>query len=375
MLIYITLILFCFLLSAFKLPKSIENSALILIALFLCFGYMTGTDWISYEKYFNDVSFGERMLSTRESGYFFIQSIVKSWGIEFWTFHITVKVLIFIVLVNFIRRFEANVFLFLTLFIPESGLYLFVDCPFRNLIGVGFGLIAFNYLFKKKTAAFFVFSILATLFHLSAVVLFLVYFIYRVNIKTHIVLIATVIIYIVAFNADFLIKTIYLPLTNISPVIHDRLKGYFLDSDFIANTVNIGTYIRLFVLLILLLFKNQIIAGDERRSYVYNLAIIFLFFYPLGVSMKIMQRFSLYLYPFYILSIIYLLKSVQINMNRYILYSFFVLLSFFQTYNLVTRDFRYVPYSNYIDHWIRKDFPDIEYRYNYNRKHSPYRKP
>lgn len=375
MLIYITVILFCFLLSAFKLPKSIENSALILIALFLCFGYMTGTDWISYEKYFNDVTFGERMLSSRESGYFFIQSIVKSMGIEFWPFHITVKVLIFIVFVYFVRRFEVNIFLFLALFIPESGLYLFIDCPFRNLIAMGFALIALNYLFDKKTMAFFLFSVLAILFHISAVVLILVYFIYKVDIKTHIVLIATVIIYVIAFNADFLIKTIYLPLTNISPMIHDRLRSYFLDSEFIANTVNIGTYIRLFVLLILLLFKNQIISGDERRAYIYNLSIIFLLLYPLGVSMKILQRFSLYLYPFYILSIIYLLKSVKISTNRYLLYSFFVLLSFFQTYNLVTRDFRYVPYSSYIEHWIRNDFPDIEYRYNYNRKHSPYRKP
>lgn len=373
MLIYFAVIFFSFLLSFLKLPRYAENMALLLIAIFLCSGYMTGTDWISYEKYYRDVEFGNSTALTKESGYFLIQNLFRNFGVEFWTFHIVFKLLIFVQFVYFVRCFNLNVFLFLALFIPEVGLYLFIDCPFRNLIAISLSLIGFLYLFNKKPLGYFLFATLAIMFHLSAVVLIPIYFLYKTEIKLITLLILTAAVYTIAFNINFLIQSIYLPISNLYPAIGERLKYYFTNPDFISGTINIGSFIRIFILVLLLIFKSQIIANDERRSYIYNLSIFFLLLYPLGVSMKIFQRFSLYLFPFYIFSIIYMIKSLVINSNRYLLYTFFIFLAFFQTHNLITRDFRYIPYSNYIYHYYKKDFPDIEYRYNYNRKNSPYK--
>lgn len=373
MLVYFGLILICFILSLFKLSKPLENTALVLIAIFMCFGYMTGTDWYSYEQFYTNELLTQKMSGKIEVGYFFIQNLSKQLGLDFWTFHIIVKLLVFFSLINFIRHFNVNVFLFLALFIPEAGLYLFIDCPFRNLIAIGFSLLAFTKLFDNKTVLFFVYVVLALLFHLSAIVMILVFFVYKKDMRTIFVLISAFIIYTLAFNVDFLIKHVYIPLTKISPLIEERLDMYLTSSKFIANKVNIGTFIRLFVLLILLLYKENIVSGDKKRSYIFNLAMLFLLIYPFGISMKILQRFLFYFIPFYVLNIIYLLKSFQIKTNKYLIGLFFVLLSFAQTYNTVTADFRYVPYTNYLEYYFKGNFPDKEYRYQYNRKHSPYR--
>lgn len=365
--------MFCFSLSTVKLSKSIENSALILIAFFLCFGYMTGTDWYSYEQYYNNKLLANEIAKIREFGYFYLQTLIGELGVDFWVFHITIKLLVFYSLVNFIRRFDANLFLFLALFIPGAGLYLFIDCPFRNLIALGISLQAFNKLFENKTLSYFLYTFIAMTFHVTAIILIPIYFVYKKDIKITFAIIATLIVYSVAFNIDFLISNIYTPLMKISPSIGERLKLYLLDSRFISDKINAGSFIRLFILTILLIFKERIISGEKNRSYVLNLSILFLIFYPLGISLKVFQRFTLFLFPFYALSIVYLLKSLKINTNKIILNSFFLLFSLLQTYTTISKDFRYVPYTNYIDYSARKDFPTIEYRSQYNRKNSPYK--
>lgn len=374
MFIYFAVILFCFLLSTVKLPKSIENSALILIAFFLCFGYTTGTDWYAYEQFYNNRLLAIESSKTGEFGYFYLQTLIGGLGVGFWIFHIAIKLLVFYSLISFVRRFDINLFLFLALFIPEAGLYLFIDCPFRNLIALGISLIAYNKLFDNKTLSYFIYVFIAMTFHVTAIIMIPIYFVYKKDIKITFAIISTVIIYSFAFNIDFLISNIYTPLIKISPTLGERLEGYLFDSRFISDKINAGSFIRLFILFILLLFKEKIISGDKYRSYILNLSILFLIFYPLGVSLKVFQRFTLFLFPFYTLSILYLLKSLEIKTNKYILTMFFVLFSFMQTYKTVSMDFRYVPYTNYMIHSIKQDFQSIDYRYQYNRKHSPYKK-
>jgi len=372
MYIYITIILFCFLLSTVKLPKSIENTALILIAFFLCFGYMTGSDWYNYERYYCNPIFSVKVAKL-EFGYIYLQTVMEKLGVDFWIFHITIKLLVFYSLIKFIRKFNINIFLFLALFIPEVGFYLFIDCPFRNLIAFGICLIAFNKLFENKIYSFFIYVFLAISFHASALIMLFLFFVYKKNIKTTYILISIFTVYFLAFNLDFLISTIYIPLTNLNPTISERLKIYLLDTNFTSDKFNIGSYIRLLIMLILVLFKDKITSELKDRTYILNLSILFLLLYPLGVSFKILQRFNLYLFPFYILSILYLLKSVKLKANIYILNLLFVSFSIMQTYKTISNDFRYVPYTNYLFYSIQNNYPPLEYRHQYNHKNSPYK--
>jgi len=334
---------------------------------------MTGSDWYNYEQYYTNPDYSKQ-LAKLEFGYVWVQTFFSKIGVDFWLFHIAAKLLVFYALVSFIRSFNVNIFLFLAFFIPEVGFYLFIDCPFRNLIALGFSFIAFKNLFENKAKNFFIFALIAMCFHLSAIIMILFYFVYKKNIKTLTVLIISFILYVLAFNVDFLMTNIYIPLTKMSPLISERLKNYFLDPRYISEKISLGIFIRLFVLLILLLFKETIINGDKKRQFVYNLSVIFLLIYPFGVTIKIFHRLSLFIVPFYIMCISYLLSSFTVKVNRYLFYTFFILLYLKQTYSLVTYDYKYVPYTNYITYVVKNDYPNIEYRHEYNPKHSPYKK-
>ncbi len=372
MLIYFSVIILSLILSMFKLPKAIENIGLLIIGIFLCAGYMTGSDWYNYEQYYTNPDYLDQ-LKKLEVGYVFLQSFFSNLGVEFWIFHISVKLLVFFAIVRFVRYFKLNIFLFLAFFIPETGLYLFIDCPFRNLIALGIALIALMLLFDKKTLWFFIFTAIALLFHLSALVLIPIYFLYKKNINTLFILIAGLVLYLLAYNVEFLMKSLFLPLTKISPVISERLKYYFINTRYVSDEIGLGVFIRFFVLLILLLFKETIIAGDTKRQYFFNLTVLFLLLYPFTLTVKIFYRFSLFLIPFYISSIVLMITSFKTYTNKLLLYSFFILLYFKQTFSLVTYDYRYVPYTNYIIYYYSKDLPSIDYRELYNHKHSPYR--
>lgn len=374
MLIYLAVILFCFILAFFKLPKFVENGALILIALFLCFGYMTGTDWFNYEYYYQVLSVSKKNPISFEIGYNTLQVIFSKLGVDFWVFHILMKLLVFYSIISFIRWLDINVFLFLALFLPEIGFYLFIDCPFRNLIAIGIGLIAYRKLFENKKISFFIFVALAMSFHIASSVLIILFFLYKTNIKTSYYLLLIVVVYILAYNVDFLISKIYIPLTKISSILHERLLVYFLNEDFISQKMSFGAIVRLVILAIILLFKDAIISGDEKRKYIFNMVMVFFLLFPLGASMKILHRFTMFISPLYIIALILMLKSLTIKTNRYLLYTFFVLLSMMQTYLVVTEDYRYVPYTNYAHYWIKKDLPDMYYRHDYNIKNSPHKK-
>ena len=110
--------MFCFLLAFFKMPRSIENSALALVAFFLCFGYMTGSDWYMYELFYENIEMADLAEQDKESGYFIVQNFFSKLGVDFWVFHIGIKLLVFYSIVFFIRSFIFNFFLFLALFIP-----------------------------------------------------------------------------------------------------------------------------------------------------------------------------------------------------------------------------------------------------------------
>ena len=105
--------------------------------IFLCAGYMCGTDWRSYEFAYNHSSLSTVNQEIFEIGYSYLQAICHTLGINFWIFHIALKSIVFFSLCYFVKVFKQNLFLFWFLFLPDMGFYLFIDCPFRNLLAAG----------------------------------------------------------------------------------------------------------------------------------------------------------------------------------------------------------------------------------------------
>lgn len=372
MLIYLLAITICFFASLQK-NKLVEYYFLLLLLLFLCGGYMTGTDWRVYELAYNDADIKKIFDERFEIGYGILQSICNKFCIDFWTFHIVIKIIIFLCTCRFIDYFKANLLLFWALFLPEMGFFLFIDCPFRNLIAFGIWGIAVPSLLERRAIAYFLLITLAFCFHSSALILYFLYFLWGLHLKNKYWLILFVLMNIMAYKLDYILDNFFVSIFDLAPLLKDKLLAYILDEKYLSSKINIGTIYRAFFFLFLLYYRTRIEEKHQYGKILFYLSMVFFIIYPFTISLKIFSRFSIYLLPFYILNIILLLSVINKSVIRYFVLSILLGWTFIKSYVVLTEDYRYIPYSNYFL-YLMEERPSYRYRSNYNINESPYGK-
>ena len=370
MLLYLLSMLSCLWGSLCK-NKVVVYYLLFFLLLFLCFGYMTGTDWRNYELAYYAADFKSILEERFEVGYGILQSVCNALSIDFWVFHIGIKILVFIALCRFIVYSGINILLFWTLFLPEMGFFLFVDCPFRNLIAFGIFCLSVPALLERRAKIYFLLISVAVLFHTSALILYPIYFLCGTHLRNKYWILLFVITNIIAYDIENVITNVFSVAFAAVPFVQDKLLYYVLDEDFIQSKINIGTIYRALLFLLFLYYRPQIVKGHRYGSILFNLSMIYFVIYPFTISLKIFSRFSIYLLPFCLLSLIILLKEIRKPITKILFLAFLLLWSFLKGYTVLTADCRYIPYTNYLQYWMEEK-PSYHYRSNYNLYNSPY---
>ena len=164
------------------IPKAQKTTAelfiVLILGIFFCSGYMTGSDWRNYEifrcRICTDATWNALFNPSRylEPGYYFYMLLAKSIGLSFWPFFIITKFILYIINVRYIYKYTKEYFpLALSFFLFVFGLYLFIDNPMRNFIANTIYLYAFPLIFKRKFLSYCGLVLLATSFHYSSVIL------------------------------------------------------------------------------------------------------------------------------------------------------------------------------------------------------------
>ena len=239
MFVYYFSVLSCFF-ATFLKDKKIKTFILIGLALFLCAGYMCGTDWRNYEYAYNHSSLATVDQELFELGYSYLQAIFHTIGIDFWLFHIVFKFLVFSSLCYFVRVFKQDVFLFWFLFLPDMGLYLFIDCPFRNLLAAGGFFWAIKFLLNRNAVFFFAITVLLAQIHSSAYFLVIVYLFSNIFVKSKYFIILFVLSNILAYRLDLIVDYILFPLIGVDGYLGERVRNYFMRDEFWSSTVALG---------------------------------------------------------------------------------------------------------------------------------------
>ena len=192
MIVYITPFIFCFLISLdhkWALNRQLRPILFVLLATIFCGGLMTGNDWPTYEyNYDHDVS--ERM----EIGYYYYAKLWQQLGIPFVFFRFINKVIIFYIYWRFIDFLRVPFYFTLMIFCGTFALYCFINDPFRSLFSFGFFLLAVMAMLKKNNMISFFLLFIASLFHISTLLILPCFFIKRIQWKS---------IYIIAFYIIF----------------------------------------------------------------------------------------------------------------------------------------------------------------------------
>lgn len=344
---------------------------LFFLLLFVCCGYMTGTDWRNYEVSYNTASFGTLFDERFELGYGILQTVCHVLSIDFWTFHMVIKAVVFLLLCRMVSYLEVNLLLFWAFFLPEMGFFLFIDCPFRNLIALGVFCFAFPALLERRAKVFFSITAVAILFHYSALILIPLYFLVKYPLKNKYYILLFILANVLAYKVDYILETIFAGLFGASDFLQERLLVYALDDKFHASTINVGTIYRTFFFALFLYFRPKFESEMKYGNLLFALSMFFFLIYPFTISLKIFSRFYIYMLPIYLATILLLLKTFRSVSLRYAVFAVLLVWTLLKTYTVVTDDYRYVPYSSYFQYWFQEK-PDYIYRSNYNIQKSPY---
>lgn len=364
--------LFTFLLCLFANNKSQNNKLtyiliMVWLYVFLCFGYMTGSDWREYELLYNSGSF-DKIISKGEYGFVWLVRCCKLVISDFWIFNALVKIFFLYQLFRFFGNFTENRIMAVGLSFCFHTLFMLIDCPMRFMIGVAFLLMAIEYLVVHKWLRLIVLLLISISFHSALLIispiLILVYllspFIAKVSNKY---------LFFVFFLCLFIsnhpiIKDIIYSIAEKFSLFSSYLYSYGIDR---ARDFTLMSLLKnAFIGTILIVNKNNIqksCNGDFIFGMVYFSLTIGLF---LGV---IPTGFRFNIVPQYFQVIAFTLLFCNINYkglithNLLIKYSLILLFLF-----LVAKEVqspKYSPYTNSIAYILTEHLP-YSYRYTHN---------
>lgn len=379
MLLYIAVLFFLISIHFINIKNQYTNLIVfVLLGIFLCMGYMTGSDWRSYEQMYvtldlNSLNYDGRV----EYGYYLYMVLGKKLGLSFWAFFIITKFIIWGIFFQFLKKYSSREFyLNLAIFVAFFGLYLFIDNPMRNLIGATIYLYSYKFILKRKFYSYAIICIIASLFHLSFLLFIPFYFILNrsFDVKKVVWLYIGLNIFLLLFSEQLIL--IFQGLDIFAMQFYGRFQEqvskYVLDETLKDNPLAIGLLIKHVIFIIVLYNKNKIVKFNKYGNIIFNTTIITLFLmrfiYIWPIILRLIVPFSI----LYCVSFGAIIKnSKRYKYNRYAYYVIFVVLMYGTMLNTVTGSYKYIPYTNHLSYIMEKPIP-YSIRSNYNLKNSPY---
>ena len=239
------------------------------LILFIGFRHKVGGDWGTYQgllfenkyltlsEFFSTVtlnSFGYKLFiwifSSFDLGVFFLNLLSAS------VFMIGVRILVY----NFNYRYLALILAFPTLIVIVGMGFT------KQSVAIGFFLIAFDSLLKQQNKKYVFYVVIASLFHLSALV-FLILIFSRKKYFLIILFIFMTLIYVLYSYSKF----IYI-LNSIN--FYSYIKNYVLYEVVTSNGANLRIILNIIPTFLLLIFYNHFDMKDKNKLIFINLSIV-----------------------------------------------------------------------------------------------------
>ena len=238
----------------------------IIMAFFLCFGYMCGSDWRTYEPFYNEIDLSHLFENNRtEPGYYLYMLPWRFLDVSFWSYFIITKLLIFISISYIIRKYADDIqYLTWFVFLPQAGFFTFIDNPMRNAIAAAIFFISVKYIIKRNFKKYLICCLLASSFHATALVLPPLYFILYRHISTKAYIITFLIVF-VFFGIPGLFENILINVGGINPFILNKLTWYLMgDSpDSVSKVFSLGMLLQVVIYFFLLYCRMNV----EKEKY------------------------------------------------------------------------------------------------------------
>lgn len=308
MILYNFLLIVILILKKLKLKKNLIFKSLIFI-LILLVGLRSveiGSDSITYEKVFNEVSFENINKIYMEKGYLLFNIIAKNIVHKTWLFFLMVAIITYYGIYKFILKnsLDSLYSLFFFISLKELGSTMNI---MRQMLALSIILMSFEFLKNKKIGKFLLLSCIAITFHYSAIVFLLMFFLRKIKFKRKYFYAITVLTFV------FLLcyKKIFMIVFKIP--IFSRYEGY-LKSEYFTGWNPMTIFLTIIYFVIMLSYYNFFIRKKE-VNYLINLKMwictLSFLFSAVGLVGSLLSRMGIYYSFFNIIIIPEILNQVK----------------------------------------------------------------
>jgi hypothetical protein len=366
--IYLLILLFAVFFNMSKI-RYFDVFLLILLGCFLTMGYMTGSDWRSYEIEYE--SLDQETLQGHEYGWYIYKYIFKIFGIKFWHFFIFTKVICYSVVLHFLKKFSGlNYYWSLLIFFGVFSLDAFIDNPMRNLIAGVIFLMSVSSIVKRKLLKFLFVLIIASLFHTSALFMIPFYFVEKFDVNFKKVSLSFLLFVSLISLAQIHFREIVLFVVwNYGGFLSERFNPVYLHESFYESNPSITWgFVFHYLLFGLIYLKKVEFEKLKHGKILFNLSFLYMIVYSISFMIWIFFRFRLYLFVPFCICVGYLPYFYVKWHKKLVAISCIVVVSFFVMKSTIMGSYKYIPYTNYLLE-PERNFDDRS-RFNFNR--SPY---
>lgn len=262
-----------------------------------------------------------------EFGYKLINDFFSNMDFNYNVFLIFINMVIIYNISKFIRL--NSYFLIFPLFIFFSDFYFYFNFSgIRQAIAMSFVALSVYYIFENKKIISFVLVLIASLFHVSALVFYLAFFVPKVKMVASKYFKFLLAITAGIFIGGYIVESI--PYLNQKFLYYSSLQE---QSDNIVSSYYIGIMKRSAVVLsVVLVYKNFF--EDNKNFFLYNLYLIGLIIYIASylVSPEFGVRLGSY---FIVLDCILISRYIYVSRsltNRLVLFAIFTLIALYKVY-------------------------------------------
>lgn len=329
---------------------------------FLCFGYMTGSDWRAYESEYETGSWSG---SPTEFGFSFVFDLAAQSGLDFWLFAGLMKCLYLYAQIRLLKFLTPCFTSCLSICMVTSLLFMLVNYPMRFTAAATFLLFALPLLFKGRVLKFFLISAIGIIFQNTIILTILIclacYFLpdKLLNINKYILSLLYIVFSILVSDVA---RVAALQDSVFSLFVQFEAKSY---SSYVIESndsfFTIGSLITALLACFVFFIKDKFLSGDSNNKLLLKLAIAASFCFRILLVIPTGFRITMPLSAFSIIIIVSYLYNYNIKIKYIIIALYFLMLS----KDLYT-GYVYIPYSNSIPYIITQQHLPFSERDDYN---------
>lgn len=361
--LYIITFLCGFLLNNKPDKNILKRVFVIWLYIFLCFGYMTGSDWRQYElEYTNFDSLDlSRLL---EPGFSFIIFIFRKLNFDFFLFLGIMKSLYLASLILLLRKYTSNWLAVLALLMPLSLVFMLIDNPLRFMMALIFVNKAICYIKENKIKIAYIYLFISILFHQTAVFFLLLPIFIKVapqiyKVKSIVLLPLYIIVLYFSSNAALLERVMSSSLGFLMTYIEMKDYGAYYAVENNESFFTIGSFVQIIIFCVIICTKKSADKDSFSKS-MWGISILYLFLSRVLIMIPTGFRLGV---PFgYFFSIYLIDLPNKYKLLKFLIISYFALV----LYKNVSNHYTYIPYSNSLLYIITGEHLSYSVRSDYN---------